>query len=683
MSVKSSLSRQFGTQFDTTFDVLKSNSLYDKAGAIPRLDFNFAKTKSLLDSRSTQNLITFTRASTATYVDSDMLIKTASTNVPRFDHNPSTGESLGLLVEEARTNFYGDSSSIVTEINAINTNLTPSSNTVIAPDGTQSADQLVETVATGPHRHLSGAPISVVAGQSWTISAFIKPIPGSASDRYPGLRISGGTSAFTSYWVTFDLSTKQTYTNSPAIWTASGIVDYPNGWKRIYAVGVVQSTTASATYPFVFYSNKTFNNVTSGDNYTGDGVSGFYIWGAQLETGSFPTSYIPTPATFTSRASTATYYDANGVIQTAAINEARSNAYFPDENGVFRSAGLLLEATATNIALNSENIVNWAKNGNGIGTIANQVISPDGQLTGDIIFQTSAAPGADRWMGSNSLTITSGVTYTFSCWVKKVSGNDAQPSIRMGFINFSQHGSSITPNVTYEWKRFTATITANSTNSTWLGFYIGWDQNGAANNNVYAVWGFQVEVSSYPTSYIPTTSSTVTRAADISSSSTVTRAADMAEITGANFSSWYNQSEGTVFANYRSFSFGKSSALPTIAHFTDGTLNNYIRLNGAPNYAIRNFTFSSGLIQSQMVAGGNTSNNTNYAVAATFATNNAALYASGNSNFDTSYINPLANKVEIGNWINQNGTYLNGHLSRLTYWPQRLTNTQLQALTAS
>jgi len=337
MSVKSSLSRQFGTQFDTTFDVLKSNSLYDKAGAIPRLDFNFAKTKSLLDSRSTQNLITFTRASTATYVDSDRLIKTASTNVPRFDHNPSTGESLGLLVEEARTNFYGDSSSIVTEINAINTNLTPSSNTVIAPDGTQSADQLVETVATGPHRHLSGAPISVVAGQSWTISAFIKPIPGSASDRYPGLRISGGTSAFTSYWVTFDLSTKQTYTNSPAIWTASGIVDYPNGWKRIYAVGVVQSTTASATYPFVFYSNKTFNNVTSGDNYTGDGVSGFYIWGAQLETGSFPTSYIPTTSATVTRSA-----------DVARITGTNFSSWYRNSSSTFAIRGRTISSSSYN-----------------------------------------------------------------------------------------------------------------------------------------------------------------------------------------------------------------------------------------------------------------------------------------------------------------------------------------------
>jgi hypothetical protein len=67
------------------------------------------------------------------------------------------------------------------------------------------------------------------------------------------------------------------------------------------------------------------------------------------EQGSFPTSYIPTPATFTSRASSATYYDASGVIQTANTNVARSAAYFPDSNGVMKPAGLLLEAAGTNL----------------------------------------------------------------------------------------------------------------------------------------------------------------------------------------------------------------------------------------------------------------------------------------------------------------------------------------------
>lgn len=75
----------------------------------PTLDLNFALTKSL-DPR-----ITFTRASSGTYFDSSGVIQTATTNTPRFDHNPSTGESLGLLIEEQRTNLLLNSATLSTQ----------------------------------------------------------------------------------------------------------------------------------------------------------------------------------------------------------------------------------------------------------------------------------------------------------------------------------------------------------------------------------------------------------------------------------------------------------------------------------------------------------------------------------------------------------------------------------------
>ena len=82
------------------------NDLWRRARAVPSLDLRFAESKSLVDAASGQSLVTFTRASSGTYVGSDGLIKTATTNEPRFDHNPTTGESLGLLVEEQRTNGF-------------------------------------------------------------------------------------------------------------------------------------------------------------------------------------------------------------------------------------------------------------------------------------------------------------------------------------------------------------------------------------------------------------------------------------------------------------------------------------------------------------------------------------------------------------------------------------------------
>ena len=71
----------------------------------PSLFLDFAKRKSLVDAISKNNLITFTRSSTGTYVGSDGYIKTAAADEARFDYDPVTGESLGLLIEEQRTNF--------------------------------------------------------------------------------------------------------------------------------------------------------------------------------------------------------------------------------------------------------------------------------------------------------------------------------------------------------------------------------------------------------------------------------------------------------------------------------------------------------------------------------------------------------------------------------------------------
>ena len=94
----------------------------------PSLNLNFARSRSL-DPR-----ITFTRASVGTYVGRDGLIKTAGVDEARFDHDPDTLESLGLLIEESRTNLITYSH----EIN--NTNFWFGSRTYISIDSTISPD---------------------------------------------------------------------------------------------------------------------------------------------------------------------------------------------------------------------------------------------------------------------------------------------------------------------------------------------------------------------------------------------------------------------------------------------------------------------------------------------------------------------------------------------------------------
>jgi len=89
--------------------------LWRRARAVPSLDLRFADNKSLVDAVTGQQLVTFTRASSGTFTDSAGTLQTAATDVPRFDHNPTTGESLGLLVEEARTNLLLNSGTLSTQ----------------------------------------------------------------------------------------------------------------------------------------------------------------------------------------------------------------------------------------------------------------------------------------------------------------------------------------------------------------------------------------------------------------------------------------------------------------------------------------------------------------------------------------------------------------------------------------
>jgi hypothetical protein len=158
-----------------------------------------------------------------------------------------------------------------------------------------------------------------------------------------------------------------------------------------------------------------------------------------------------------------------------------------------------------NLALNSEALNLWSNNGNAILRTPNVEIAPNGTLTADTLAQT-AATGASRWISSiNNRTYTAGVTYTLSIWLKRVSGTDGQPTISL-WVNGGMETSIGT--ITNEWVRYSATFTPGSTISvnTFSGLNTSWGTNGQANNFVFAAWGFQIEVGSSATTYIPTTS---------------------------------------------------------------------------------------------------------------------------------------------------------------------------------
>lgn len=244
----------------------------------PTLDLNFA------GSHTVDPRITFTRASTATYFDEFGVMRTAPANAPRIDFDPVTGECKGLLIEEQRTNLRTYSEQFD---NAVleKTNATITANAIVSPSGVLTADKIVETATTGEHN--LGFSFSVTSGVSYTFSLFAK-----AGERRK-LRILFSNSGFgTNTQDLFDLSTGAVDDNQSG---GASIVSIGNGWYR-----VVVTKTATATAPSTFQIR--VSNTAGATNYTGDGTSGIYIWGAQLEQGEFPSSYIPTTSAQVTRA---------------------------------------------------------------------------------------------------------------------------------------------------------------------------------------------------------------------------------------------------------------------------------------------------------------------------------------------------------------------------------------------
>ena len=115
--------------------------------------------------------ITFSRASTATYFDNKGVLRTAPTGVPRIDYDPATGKCRGLLVEEQRTNLLTYSEQFGGGL-WNTTRATITENAAVAPDGTITADKLVEAAAIGSRYVYRSA--SVTGGVAHTLSVFAK-----------------------------------------------------------------------------------------------------------------------------------------------------------------------------------------------------------------------------------------------------------------------------------------------------------------------------------------------------------------------------------------------------------------------------------------------------------------------------------------------------------------------------
>ena len=387
----------------------------------------------------------------------------------------------------------------------------------------------------------------------------------------------------------------------------------------------------------------------------------------------------PTPVL--TRGSTGTFVGSNGLIQTAAVNAAR----FDHDPITLACKGLLIEEGRTNLITWSEEMSTangWSEDSNRILWVNNATTSPAGTTTAEKITELVLA-GVTRKISVKSVSLVTGTTYTISVYAKAAERSFLQITASANFTSAYQNfdlsngtigsGTATSSAITAMgngWYRCSIVAQASATaigtitvgivpasTSTLFTAYLGADNHGIF------LWGAQLEAGSFPTSYIPTTTAALTRSADVCS------------ITGSNFTSFYNQSEGTLSVNASTPASGDR----TIIGIDDNTANEMIRLRTEgtdPFYKVTGG--GSDLVSLNL---GAIVARTAFKVAACYKLDDFAASLNGATvSTDNTGTIPTVDRLRIGQ--GQSGNIITGHIAAIRYYRKRLDNAKLQALTA-
>ncbi len=587
----------------------------------PSLNLDFANTKTL-DPR-----ITFSRASTATYYDGKTFAKAE--------------ENLLTYSQEFDNAYWLKQDATVT------------ANAIAAPDGAATAEKI--SMGSTSTWHAVYSVVSIVSGSTYTFSAYAKI----SEYSFIGLVVSSNQARRC-----FDISAG-TIGSSAGLTNTASIVSVGNGWYRISMTFTANTTTTTNANLVVMSINS--DPVTPS---TGDGTSGIYIWGAQLEQRSSATAYTPT----TSQPIT-NYIP---VLQTAASNIPRFN-HDPTKG---ESLGLLIEEQRTNLLLRSQEFddAQWSYANSVVSS--NTLIAPDGTLTSakwveDGIYGARSA--------SQTRAITSGTTYTRSVYAK-YAGRHLQLAGSSGFTtsdyaNFDlvngivgTTNGAVTASINHVgngWYRCSLSAISTGTAGQIAAFMVstttsarGELYTGDGYSGIY-IWGAQLEVGSFPTSYIPTTTAQVTRSADAAS------------MTGSNFSSWYRQDEGSLFIE-NNYNHGGTDDGKTALHVDNAAGSRFMLHNSG---SLNRLVVTVNNTEVVSISGATPASKSFVKTAFAIKTNDFASSSNAaNASVDTSGNVPIVSAMRLGTYESP-GYELNGHIKRLCYWPSRLSNSVLQALT--
>ena len=657
---------------------------------LPSLTLDFASSKHL-DSR-----ITFYRDSVGSYIDSTGVLRYASPNEPRFDHDISTKRSKGLLIEEQRENllYY---SGIIGDLNFsdgwINSGSNPIRTTVyadVAPDGTATATLIsnLNNTNTDPDLYMYQNH-NLNGGELVTYSVWVKAYTSANVGKHVevrGKRIGGTSASFgkvatlTSEWQRVEVSCQYNADN--------------NNIARLY-----------------LGTRSNYGNFTDDDGNTVafDPASEALFWGAQAEVGAFATSYIPTRLTDATRSTSATYQDKDGVLRYASPNEPRYGYKWDGQK--YAPIGLLVEQNATNIAPQTETIGSaWYTTSYSKQDV--RITLPNGTVGSAVKVIMAAGQSANSptalgfYIGA--FTRYTNLTYNTSFFAKTNDENGLRirDGLRTGaFLDINLNNGEIVANnssVFYDvmvekyahgWWRISYNYDSTSTGTG--GWHAIRSYNDGDGSKGFLFWGAQLTTTSYNeyfslSSYIPNPGGgwgIITRTADVPNGAPTTRYQDIAQIRDMQYADWNREEEGTFYVEHETpYDIEDISINYRILERHRGVTGDSVSIlhNSSTNQLNAGSIVGTGW---QALIGvsspyGEVNKNTVWKTALGFKEDDFGVSIQGSpAATDSSGLVPRGNHtLSLGNNWNSDNT-LNGHLKLVRFYPERLTNAELVRLT--
>jgi hypothetical protein len=506
------------------------------------------------------------RASVASYYDAKGVIRYAAAGAGRLTYDPGNlAIAPVLLTEPARTNLVLNSSQ--TNRAHWSVGVSGGAGGKLAPDGTLRAIEYAGA-STGPLTQ-AGA---IATSTEMTFSVYVKNVALTLPLSFTW-RNDTTLTTFTPY-ATVASDGNGGLTFSGAGWNMKAV---GNGWYRLWNT---RNTGIS-----VGDSLRIYVGITG----AGGDKGPFQLFGAQLEDGPLPTSYIPSNDIFQSRASTGTYFDAQGKIQVAAVNAARMS-YNPAD--LAAPPALMQEGASTNFLTASEFVTSGGTSLGGDAAYTD--FGSLGIATGVKIGRPTAA---QQWsLAYKTANLQANTAYCLSVFVKMddglppVFGSDTAAAEQNDFaLVLVGQTPAMTKYVVMPQGdgvyRVSSTYTTPASVAATGNF--GVVKYPQSSPRGFRVTGYQLEQSTWASSYIPTTSVTVARAADVTIATAGSRAADTvassAVARSADFvyldatKGWFKTTEGALALEVELPKMPETT-VRNIMEMGDGTGNNRISM---------------------------------------------------------------------------------------------------------